>query len=73
MNVIFDYGRPSSIVLAVLVERDGRELPVQPDVVGLEPPVDAHEHIRLTGPSPLVLNISGARESRRSDNEASDV
>lgn len=31
INEIFDYGRPASIQLAVLVDRGGRELPVQPD------------------------------------------
>ena len=29
MNELFDYGRPASILLATLVERDGRELPIQ--------------------------------------------
>ncbi len=28
MNVLFDYGRPASIHLAVLLERPGRELPI---------------------------------------------
>ncbi|HMM53931.1 MAG TPA: bifunctional pyr operon transcriptional regulator/uracil phosphoribosyltransferase PyrR [Candidatus Desulfobacillus sp.] len=30
MNEIFDYGRPARIDLAVLVDRGGRELPIQP-------------------------------------------
>ena len=34
MNEIFDYGRPARIVLAVLVEREGRELPIRADVIG---------------------------------------
>ena len=58
MNVIFDYGRPSSIVLAVLVERDGRELPVQPDVVGEHLRLTANQHIKLLGPDELSLVIS---------------
>jgi len=57
MNVIFDYGRPSSIVLAVLVERNGRELPVQPDVVGKSLHVDASQHVKLSGPDDLSLRI----------------
>src|SRR3990172_1289698 len=28
LNEIFDYGRPASVTLAVLIERDGRELPI---------------------------------------------
>ena len=31
LNELFDYGRPASVRLAVLVDRGGRELPVQPD------------------------------------------
>jgi pyrimidine operon attenuation protein/uracil phosphoribosyltransferase len=33
INELFDYGRPASIRLAVLVDRGGRELPIQPDFV----------------------------------------
>jgi pyrimidine operon attenuation protein/uracil phosphoribosyltransferase len=36
MDAIMDFGRPLSIQLAVLVDRGGRELPIQPDYVGLE-------------------------------------
>ena len=32
MNELFDYGRPASVKLAVLVDRGGRELPVQADL-----------------------------------------
>jgi len=35
MDAIMDYGRPKSIQLAVLVDRGGRELPIQPDYVGM--------------------------------------
>ena len=31
LNELFDYGRPASVQLAVLVDRGGRELPVQAD------------------------------------------
>ena len=31
INELFDYGRPSGVKLAVLVDRGGRELPLQPD------------------------------------------
>jgi pyrimidine operon attenuation protein/uracil phosphoribosyltransferase len=31
LNELFDYGRPAGVQLAVLVDRGGRELPVQPD------------------------------------------
>lgn len=58
MNIIFDYGRPSSIVLAVLVERDGRELPIQPDVVGQSLRLSANQQIKLSGPDNMSLKIT---------------
>jgi len=32
INELFDYGRPASVKLVVLVDRGGRELPVQADL-----------------------------------------
>ncbi|MDR2876634.1 MAG: bifunctional pyr operon transcriptional regulator/uracil phosphoribosyltransferase PyrR [Chromatiales bacterium] len=57
LNEIFDYGRPASIMLATLVERGGRELPIQADVVGLNVKLTRHQHIKLHGPTPLRLSI----------------
>ena len=34
INELFDYGRPAAIELAVLVDRGGRELPIEPGYVG---------------------------------------
>lgn len=34
MDAIIDFGRPSCIELAVLIDRGGRELPIQPDFTG---------------------------------------
>ncbi len=59
MNELFDFGRPSTITLACLIERSGRQLPIQPDVVGLRLPLPDDEHIRLTGPEPLTLLRTG--------------
>jgi pyrimidine operon attenuation protein/uracil phosphoribosyltransferase len=59
MNEIFDWGRPASVNLAVLVDRGGRELPVQPDVVGKSLSLGNDEHVKLTGPEPLALEITG--------------
>ena len=47
MDAIMDFGRPSSIQLAVLVDRGGRELPIQPDFTGKEVKVGANEHIHV--------------------------
>jgi len=64
MNEIFDFGRPASITLVTLIERSGRELPIQPDIIGLEPPLADEEHIRLRGPAPLQLEINSSRVNR---------
>ena len=34
LDELADFGRPARILLCVLVDRGGRELPIQPDVVG---------------------------------------
>ncbi len=57
LNELFDYGRPASVTLAVLVERGRRELPIQADVVGMEMTLERNQHIKLSGPEPLALNI----------------
>lgn len=59
MNEIFDWGRPASISLAVLVDRGGRELPVQADVAGKTLSLGEGEHVKLSGPEPLALEITG--------------
>jgi len=57
MNELFDYGRPASITLAVLVERSGRELPIEANVVGLHMSLGPNEHVKLSGPQPLALEV----------------
>jgi pyrimidine operon attenuation protein/uracil phosphoribosyltransferase len=47
MNLLFDYGRPAAIKLAVLVDRGGRELPVCADFFGLKLDLASDEHISL--------------------------
>lgn len=36
INELFDYGRPASISLAVLINRGGAQLPISPQIVGAE-------------------------------------
>ena len=55
LNELFDYGRPASITLIVLLDRNGRELPIQADIVGTHIDLKTNEHIKLQGPEPLVL------------------
>jgi pyrimidine operon attenuation protein/uracil phosphoribosyltransferase len=45
MDAIMDYGRPLSIQLAVLIDRGGRELPIQPDYIGLPVSPGSNERV----------------------------
>ncbi len=45
LNELGDYGRPDRIGLAVLVDRGGRELPIQADVVGKAVEVPRGDHV----------------------------
>lgn len=57
LNEIFDYGRPASVILAVLVERTGRELPIQADVSGMHMHLSPGEQVKLAGPDELTLVV----------------
>jgi pyrimidine operon attenuation protein/uracil phosphoribosyltransferase len=48
INELFDFGRPASVTLAVLVDRGGRELPIQP----------AYSAARVTLPPPQRLSLA---------------
>ena len=62
LNEIFDYGRPASVALAVLIERDGRELPIEAQVVGEHLKLSKNKHVKLIGgPDKLELKIQEAR------------
>lgn len=58
MNVLFDYGRPQAIVLLAGIERNGRELPIQPDIVGTHLRLSADQYVKLTGPDPLAFTVT---------------
>lgn len=47
MNELFDYGRPASITLAVLVDRGGREMPVEAQIVGTQLPLQPLQSLEL--------------------------
>jgi len=57
LNEIFDYGRPDQVVLAVLIERDGRQIPLSPDCVGERITLSPGQRIKLTGPEPLGIHV----------------
>jgi len=47
LDALMDYGRPRAVELAVLVDRGRRELPIQPDFVGVAVQTTASESIRV--------------------------
>lgn len=57
INLLFDYGRPASIQLAVLIDRGGRELPVCADFTGLRLDLPTNEHIDLLRSNAGVLSL----------------
>ena len=57
LNEVFDYGRPASVMLAALIDRGGKELPICADVVGEKMALSIRQHVKLTGPKPLQLTI----------------
>ncbi len=57
LDAIMDLGRPRCIQLAALVDRGGRELPIQADYVGLDVQVGLGEHVHV-----LLREHDGADE-----------
>ncbi|MFH1214416.1 MAG: bifunctional pyr operon transcriptional regulator/uracil phosphoribosyltransferase PyrR [Candidatus Neomarinimicrobiota bacterium] len=57
LDALMDFGRPSTIQLAVLVDRGHRELPIKPDYVGKNVPTSIGEEIRV-----LMKEIDGKDE-----------
>lgn len=47
INELFDYGRPADVKLAVLVDRGGRELPIQPDFAAARVALAADQSLAL--------------------------
>jgi pyrimidine operon attenuation protein/uracil phosphoribosyltransferase len=47
LDALIDFGRPRSVMLAVLVDRGHRELPIHADVIGKTVPTDANEVIKV--------------------------
>lgn len=48
MNELFDFGRPASITLAVLIDRGSRELPIEAQVIGFKDEMDADSYFKLS-------------------------
>ena len=62
INELFDYGRPRAIHWAVLVDRGGRELPVQADYAAARLSLPASQSLRLTrsDSGQFVFSVEGS-------------
>ena len=63
LNELFDYGRPAAVELAVLIDRGGRELPIEPRYCAARIAVVANRTVALNraddGRLSLSLEITG--------------
>jgi pyrimidine operon attenuation protein / uracil phosphoribosyltransferase len=57
LNELFDYGRPASVTLVSLLDLNARELPIRPDVIGATLSLAADQRVKLSGPTPLTLEL----------------
>ena len=48
LDALFDYGRPSKVELAVLIDRGHRELPVEPQFVGAILPTERMDRVDVS-------------------------
>jgi pyrimidine operon attenuation protein / uracil phosphoribosyltransferase len=65
LDALSDVGRPSSVQLAVLVDRGHRELPIRADYVGKNIPTAQYESVRVS----LAETDDGVDEVRLSGSE----
>ena len=47
IEALFDYGRPARVQLAVVADRDHRELPIRPDYIGKNLPTAREERVQV--------------------------
>jgi pyrimidine operon attenuation protein / uracil phosphoribosyltransferase len=64
LNEVFDYGRPSSVLLAVLVDRGGRQLPMAAQFCGAALTLEAGRNIGLKRDAQGHLSFE-LREAKR--------
>ncbi|MNQ45981.1 Bifunctional protein PyrR [compost metagenome] len=57
LNELFDYGRPASVTLVSLLDLNAHELPIRPDVVGASLSLAPNQRVKLSGPTPLTLEL----------------
>ena len=65
LDELADFGRPRRIALAVLIDRGGRELPIQPDIVGKTISLEASQRVDV-----LVEELDGRNAAIIAEREA---
>ena len=48
LDALSDYGRPAKVELAALIDRGHREMPIQPDYVGITLSTRRHDHVLVS-------------------------
>jgi pyrimidine operon attenuation protein/uracil phosphoribosyltransferase len=66
LDELADFGRPRRIGLAVLIDRGGRELPIQPDIVGKTIALEPSQRVDV-----LVEELDGRNAAIIAEREAS--
>lgn len=69
INELFDYGRPASIQLAVLVDRGGRELPVAADFAAARVALPATQALSLARSDSGIFSFELHQRSERGKNK----
>jgi pyrimidine operon attenuation protein / uracil phosphoribosyltransferase len=68
MNELFDYGRPASITLAVLINRGGAELPIFPNIIGAEILLKPNQNLQLSQDTKSKLHLSLENKTLENNN-----
>jgi pyrimidine operon attenuation protein / uracil phosphoribosyltransferase len=59
LDALADYGRPAKVELAVLIDRGHREMPIQPDYIGIILDTLRHDHVWVS-----LVGVDGLDEVR---------
>ena len=68
LDELADFGRPARIFLCVLIDRGGRELPIQPDIVGKQIAATANQQVEV-----LVPEVDGRLGAELLTRKAADA
>jgi pyrimidine operon attenuation protein/uracil phosphoribosyltransferase len=58
MNELFDYGRPASVTLAVLINRGGAQLPIAPQIQGASLLLKPNQTLKLSQDTQGALQLA---------------